>query len=121
MTLDFLQWQSLKPAGQLEVILVHSSKTVSVHVYFWGILLLWPAFDRTACSRCPCWLVEPSQHLSSQKVCQHYELMSKPYCAFSAYQVWLICSSNLFRLLPFTVKETDSVTSFSPDYISTCL
>lgn len=83
--------------------------------------LAWPAFDGTACSRCPRWLVEPSQHLSSQKVCQHYELTSKPYCAFSAYQVWLICSSNLSRLLPFTVKETDSVTSFSPDYISTCL
>jgi len=54
MTLDFLQWQSLKPLEQLEVILVHSSNTVSVHVYFGGILIAWPAFDRTACSRCPC-------------------------------------------------------------------
>jgi len=54
MTLDFLQWQSLKPSEQLEVILVHSSNTVSVHVYFGGIFIAWPAFDRTACSRCPC-------------------------------------------------------------------
>ncbi len=96
-------------------------KTHSVHVYFWSISLVWPAFDRTACSRCPWWLLELSQHLSSWKFCQRYQLNLNPYCAFSAFQESLICSSN-FRLLSFTVAKTNSLSLslFSPDYFKTC-
>lgn len=88
--------------GRLEVILVTSSTTLSVHVYFWSILLVWPAFDRTACSRCPWWLLELSQHLSSWKFCQHYELNLNPYCAFSASGIadlFVESISDCFHLL----------------------